>query len=506
VVLHTDVALSVSVPHERCLFPLLAAAPQNECDLISSVHVHTAPGRPLVEAMIQRTLPVIESQPELQPEPKVVNGYGQPIPSPGTTAVERLRLLWEHRGPLLRYAVRGLLLSALIAFLIPARYESVARLMPPETQSSSATAMLAALSSRGGDTLGGYAGDLLGVKGSGDLFIGILRSRTVEDALIRRFDLRKVYWVRRWEDAREELQRRTAISEDRKSGIIEIRVRDRKPERAQMMAKAYVEELDRAVATLATSSARRERQFLETRLAAVKQDLDRAAIDFSQFASQNTAIDIPEQGKAMVEAAARLQGELIAAEAQRQGLEQIYTSNNARVRAAQANIDELRRQLSKLGGAGTGAQGTGEGAPNGEKPLYPSIRQLPLLGVTYSDLYRRTKIQEAVYETLTKQYELAKVQEAKEIPTVKVLDPANYPERKASPQRSVIIVFGTVFSLFLGCAWVMGTTVWYETDGDDKRKMLATQVIRDVYEGWSALRQQIATRLLRLQKKSTSKP
>lgn len=504
-VLHTDVAISPSVQHERCLFPPLAAAPQNECDLISSVHVHTALGCPLVAAMIQRTLPVIESQPELQPEPKVVNGYGRPIPSPGITGVERLRLLWEQRRRLLRDAVRGLLLSALIAFLIPARYESVARLMPPETQSSSATAMLAALSSRGGDTLGGYAGDLLGVKGSGDLFIGILRSRTVEDALVQRYDLRKVYWVRRWEDAREELQRRTTISEDRKSGIIEIRVRDRNPERAQMMAKAYVEELDRAVATLATSSARRERQFLETRLAAVKQDLDRAAIDFSQFASQNTAIDIPEQGKAMVEAAARLQGELIAAEAQRQGLEQIYTSNNARVRAAQANIDELRRQLSKLGGAGTGAQGT-EGAPNGEKPLYPSIRQLPLLGVTYSDLYRRTKIQEAVYETLTKQYELAKVQEAKEIPTVKVLDPANYPERKASPQRSVIIVFGTVFSLLLGCAWVMGTTVWYETDGDDKRKMLATQVIRDVYEGWIALRQQIATRLLRLQKKSTSKP
>ena len=152
------------------------------------------------------------------------------------------------------------------------------------------------------------------------------------------------------------------------------------------MAQAYVDQLNIAVSALSTSSARREREFLETRLAGVKQDLDHAAQDFSQFASKNTAIDIAEQGKAMIGAAARLQGELIAAEAQRQGLEQIYTANNARVREVQATIDELRKELNKLGEAGTGPD-----APGGEGSLYPSIRQLPLLGVTYSDLYRRVQ-------------------------------------------------------------------------------------------------------------------
>jgi uncharacterized protein involved in exopolysaccharide biosynthesis len=410
--------------------------------------------------------------------------------------LERMQLLWQQRRLLGRWTGIGVLAFTLIVLLWPPKYESNTRLMPPETQSGSASMMLAALSGKaGGDTLGGYASDLLGIKSSGDLFMGVLRSRTVEDALVRRFDLRKVYWVSRWEDARSDLESRTTISEDRKSGIIDIHVRDRRPERAQAMAKAYVEELDRAMATVATSSARRERQFLETRLAAVKQDLDKAAIDFSQFASQNTAIDIPEQGKAMVEAAARLQGELIAAEAQRQGLEQIYTANNARVRAAQANIDELRRQLNELGGAGTGTQASVAAGSNSPKALYPSIRELPLLGVTYADLYRRTKIQEAVYETLTKQYELAKVQEAKEIPTVKVLDAANYPERRAGVHRILLICMGALFSLAFGCAWILGQATWAETDPQDPRRVFIEQVlagtrrdVRSLRARWSGLR------------------
>jgi capsule polysaccharide export protein KpsE/RkpR len=372
------------------------------------------------------------------------------------------------------------LLATLLAVLIPPQYESVTRLMPPDAQSTSGSAMLAALTGRGGDVLETLAGNTLGVKSSGALFVGILRSRTVEDALIRRFDLRGVYWVRRWEDARRELEDRSYIAEDRKSGIIEVHVRDRRPERSQALAKAYVEELDRAVATLSTSAARREREFLETRLTAVKQDLDQAAQDFSQFASKNSAINIPEQGKAMVEAAARLQGQLIAAEAERQGLEQIYTANNVRVRAAQGRIRELREQLNKLGGAYDGP-----GVSKGEDSLYPSIRKLPLLGVTYADLYRRTKIHEAVFETLTKQYELAKVQEAKEIPTVRVLDPPNMPERRASPPRLFIMFLGLFLSLALTSAWVVGRATWEDTDQQDPRKLAAQKA-------WSGLQEDVA--------------
>ena len=189
----------------------------------------------------------------------------------------------------------------------------------------------------------------------------------------------------------------------------------------------------------------------------------------------------------MVDAAARLQGELIAAEAHAQALEQIYTPNNARVRAAQANIAELRRQLDKLGGADLGT-----GDTTNQTQLYPSIRELPLLGVKYSDLYRRNKIQEAVFETLTKQYELAKVEEVKEIPTVKVLDPADYPEKKASPHRLYIALFGLILSLVVGCIWVLGSAVWEETDVQDPRKQFLLEVFAGAKHDCLTLRHRLA--------------
>jgi len=430
--------------------------------------------RPVTETLVE---------PEFVPE-LPANGRPRVSQSRHTQTLARLQLLWNSRRVLLRFVLWGLALSTILAFVIPSKYDSVTQLMPPDNDSSG-TAMLAALASKGNDALGGYASNLLGVKSSGALFIGILRSRTVEDSVINKFDLRGVYWVRRMEDARTELQERTSIVEDRKSGMITISVRDHFPKRAQAIAQTYVDELNIAVATLSTSSARREREFLESRLKAVKQDLDQAAQDFSQFASKNIAIDIPEQGKAMVEAAARLQGDLIAAEAQRQGLEQIYSVNNARVRSVQANIDELRRQLNKLGGGGTGSYN-----PSDSGSLYPSIRQLPLLGVTYADLYRRTKIQEGVYETLTKQYELAKVEEAKEIPTVKVLDAPDYPERKASPKRFSIMFVGVVLSLTVGCFWILGTVTWQGTDSQDPRKLFLREVSDGARRDWSAFRQQ----------------
>lgn len=420
--------------------------------------------------MVQRPLPVLESQ----SEPEFPSNGRSKLANGQWRALVRVQLLWDNRRFLVRLAGIGFLVATLIALLIPPKYESVAQLMPPANDAPS-TALLAAIAGKGGDALSGYATNLLGIKSSGALFVGILHSRTVQDSLVNKFDLRKSYGVRRWQDARRVLEDRTNIAEERKSGIISIRVQDRSPQRAQAMAQAYVDELNIAVATLSTSSARREREFLETRLKAVKQELDQAAQEFSQFASKNTAVDLTVQGKAMVEAAARLQGELIAAEAQRQGLEQIYTANNARVRAVQGNIDELRRQLNKLGGADTPVQSSDSSSD--DTSIYPSIRQLPLLGVTYGDLYRRNKIEEAVFESLTKQYEMAKVEEAKEIPTVKVLDPANYPEGRTSPQRTFIVVLGTVVCVVFGCAWLLGCAVWSEVDPEDPRKLFTAGVV-----------------------------
>jgi capsule polysaccharide export protein KpsE/RkpR len=388
-----------------------------------------------------------------------------------------LRLLWEQRRLLARLVLYGFLASTLIALLIPARYESTARLMPPDNTQTGGLAMAAAAISGGAGSLGNIASDVLGIKSTSDIFVGILSSRTVQDKLIQEFDLRKLYSDRRMEDARRDLASRTGISVDRKSQIITITVTDHDPKRAAAMGQAYIEELNRLVADLSTSSARRERMFLEERLKAVNQDLETAEKDFSQFASKNSAIDVKEQGKAMVEAAAILQGQLIAAESELEGLRQIYTDNNVRVRSVRARIDELKHQLDKLGGKG---ESMTEVSGQASDSLYPSIRKLPLLGVTYADLYRRTRVQEAVFETLTKEYELAKVQEAKEIPTVKVLDAANIPEKKSYPPRSLIIFLGTAMAFAAATTWVFGKTTWEQTDSHDPRKQFAQEVFTTV--------------------------
>ncbi len=388
--------------------------------------------------------------------------------------IARARILWENRRTLAWATLCGFAFSIVVVLLLPKGFEATAKLMPPETGSGNGAALMAALATRGAGMLGGLAGDLLGVKGNGPVFVEILESRTVADRLIDEFQLSEEYSTTKIEYTRKVLEAHTKIAEDRKSGVITITVTDRQPRRAAAMTQAYVGELDRLVSQLSTSSARRERIFLEERLKTVKNALDDAATKFSEFASKNTAIDIPAQGKAMVEAAAVLQGQLIAAEAEASGLEKIYTVNNVRVKALQARIGELREQLQKLGGSTSPAE------VRNDNSLYPSIRKLPLLGVTYADLYRRTKIEETVYELLTQQYELAKVQEAKEIPSVKVLDSPVVPTVKSSPHRVALTWCGTALVFCGTAAWILLRKRWTEIDPTDPGRLLAEEMAASV--------------------------
>jgi capsule polysaccharide export protein KpsE/RkpR len=378
-----------------------------------------------------------------------------------------------QRRLLLRFAFIGFFAGALLAFVIPVRFESTARLMPPDSNQSGGLAMAAAALSAGAGGLGGIGSEMLGIKSTSDIFVGILSSRTVQDKLIQQFDLKKLYGVGRMEDARRDLAAHTGIAVDRKSQIITITVTDHDPKRAAAMGQAYIEELNHLVAELSTSSARRERIFLEERLQAVSKDLESAEKEFSQFSSKNSAIDIKEQGKAMVEEAATLQGQLIAAESEFEGLRQIYTDNNLRVRSVRARIDELKHQLERIGGKDDDAS---KPSREPQDSLYPSIRKLPILGVTFADLYRQTRVQEAVFETLTKEYELAKVQEAKEIPAVKVLDSPNIPDKKSFPPRLIIMFWGTAFAVVTVSSWIIGKSTWEKTDSADPRKAFAQEV------------------------------
>jgi uncharacterized protein involved in exopolysaccharide biosynthesis len=421
--------------------------------------------------ILETTIPGANYAPDWQ-EPRSRNRH---LPS--------LRLLWSRRAWIGRVVLVGLITAIAIALLIPKEYVSTTRLMPPDSQSGGGLAVMAALSGQGGGGLSSMAGDLLGMKTSGALFIAVMRSRTAQDRIVQQFDLKKVYRTP-WEQvARERLEHSTAISEDRKSGIITVAVTDHDPKRAQAIARSYVDQLDGLMAQLNTSSAHRERVFLEERLDAIKGDLENAEKDFSQFASKNGAIDITAQGRAMLESAAGLQGELIAAQSELEGMRQIYSDNNVRVRSIQARIGELRSQLAKLGGKydarAANTAGTDSSSAEGND-AYPTLRQLPILGVPYADKYRQLKVEEAVFETLTKQFELAKVQEAKEIPSVKVLDAPEVPERKSFPPRTLIVLGGMLLALASAVAWILGEKRWKQIDPADPNFVFANEVLGTV--------------------------
>lgn len=367
-------------------------------------------------------------------------------------ASELVLVLHANRMSVLRGVALGTIMSIGVAFLLPKRYEATARLMPPDSQMNPLVTMLL-----GGmaDKLSGVAGSgLLGMKSTGGMFVGVLESRTVEDKLINDFDLKNVYRDKYWEDARKDLEANTEITEDKKSGIIAVKVRDKDPDRASRMAAAYVDELNRLLAQVSTSSARRERIFIEGRLKDVTADLNAAAEKFSRFASENRTLDIKEQTVVMVGAAADLQGQLIAAESELQGLSQIYGPEHVRVRAVTAKIAALRRELQKMAGSSDPNKTQQEDGP------YPSIRKLPLLGVEWANLYRDTKVQEKVLDLLTQQYEMSKIQEVKETPTVKILDQPVTPQKKVWPPRGIITLAGMFFSALVSMGWVVLRKSW----------------------------------------------
>ena len=258
---------------------------------------------------------------------------------------------------------------------------------------------------------------------------------------------------------------------------------DRDPNRARDLAEADVEELDKLVNRGSTSSARRERIFLEERLKSIKSDLDASSRALSQFSSRNATMDPQKQGEATVEAAGKLQGELIAAESELSGLKAMYTDDNVRVREVRGRVDELQSQLRKMGGVGEDV----DGAALKSDQLLPSVRKLPLLGFTYYDLYRQVTMQDTIYETLTKQYELAKVQEAKEIPPVKVLDEPDVPEKKSSPHRLIIILVGVLISALTGIVWDIAGTLWEITDDSHPVKALGIEIVHSIRQRDAAM-------------------
>jgi len=392
-----------------------------------------------------------------------------PKPTQWTGWTEALYRLWLQRGRIGLWVLLGFILSLAGGLKYP-KYESTVQIMPPDSGSSSGlAALIPALSKAPGLA---NLGDLMGAKTTGAVFMKVLASRTVQDNLIEKFKLREYYGTSTGEDTRQKLTSRTIIADDKKSGVIAITVIDHDKDKAKAMAQGYVDELNAAMNRVSTSAALREKEFIEKRLAEETKSLQDAEQQFSQFASANMALDVPEQTKVTVEAAARLQGELIATRAQLESLRQTYTDENIRVRSAQAHINELQRELGKINsGRASATAGQDPSDP------YPSVKNLPLLGVKWADLYRETKIRETVVELLTQQYEMARIQAVKDIATAKVLDDASTPERR-KPSWVLLTLGGTFMFTFLACSGYLLKDLWNRWDHDDPRRMLISHMLQ----------------------------
>jgi capsule polysaccharide export protein KpsE/RkpR len=399
--------------------------------------------------------------------------------------------LWRSRRLLWAVTWKTLIASIVLAFLVPSHYKSAVRFVPGENSNTGGGSSMMGLLSKalGSDNssmgFGLDAASLLGAKTPGAFYLEVLKSRTVQDRLINRFDLRARYRKSTYFEARKKLTSFTDVEEDKKSGVITLTVTDYEPKIAAQIANAYVDELNRLAVDLNTSSAHRERQFLEERLATAKQDLAKASASLSQFTSKNSMVDPQNEGHAVMDAAARMQGELIASETELKGLQQIYSDDNVRVRTLKARMAELQSQLKKLVGQNNDAASqdtVGWSAP------YPSMHTLPGLGSRYAELYREAKIQEAVYAFVTQQFEMAKIQEAKELPIVRVMDAGVAPEKRSSPIRS-LIVGGSVFGAFLlACLWVVGKYRWQQLPADDSYRLLAADVAGEFRSVFAKLR------------------
>lgn len=442
-----------------------------------------------MEARGPATVPIYA--PSIHPD--LEKRYSPEAPDPEDRKAERLWVLWRSRRFLWGVAWKTLLASIVVAYLVPAHYKSAVRFVPGENSTGGGSSSMMGLLSKalgGSDSaatsFGLDAAGLLGAKTPGAFYVEVLKSRTVQDRLINRFDLRARYGKSTYFEARKKLAKFTEIEEDKKSGVITLTVTDYEPNIAAQLANAYLEELNRLAVDLNTSSAHRERQFLEARLATAKDDLAHASAALSQFTSKNSMVDPQNEGKVVMDAAARMQGELIASETQLKGLQQIYSDDNIRVRTLKARMAELQSQLKKLVGYSADVAAP-ELSAGGSSP-YPSMHTLPGLGSRYADLYREAKIQEAVYAFVTQQFEMAKIQEAKELPIVRVMDAGVASEKRSSPIRSLIVA-GSVFgALVLACFWVMGKHRWEQVPADDPYRLLAADIAGEFKSALGKLR------------------
>ncbi len=333
-------------------------------------------------------------------------------------------------------------------FVLTKMYEARASVLAPRESGGGGASLVAALAASGA---GQFLGGLLPAGGgtNRDVFVAILKSRTMAQDLVDRFKLKDYYEAKFLEGAVKKLQTVTDIAVS-KEGVISVQVEDKDPKLAAEIANAYITNLDRMFAKLGTTDAGRQRAFIAERLEKTEKTLRQAEDALRQFQEKNKAIVIQEQARGAMEESARVRGQIVAAEAQLELLRTFSTENNPQVVAQKRQLDELKRQLGQM------QYGRGMELPEDVKdPTLPRqaiqipFTKVPELGMELLRLTRDVKVQETVFSLLTAQFEQAKINEAKDTPTVQVLDRAVPPELKSRPKTVQNMAVAAFISLFV---------------------------------------------------------
>jgi len=330
--------------------------------------------------------------------------------------------------------------SVIYSLILPPIFASSTTIFPPQQESSS---MASGIMSQLGGGLGGLAGGFLGISTPVDTWLAILKSETIKEAIINRFGLMKVFEAKNMEDARETLNGMVKVSKS-KEGFISVTVEDKDPKRAAILANAFVEELDKINKGIMTTSGRRMRVFVEKRLDEAKVELTKAEEAIKAFQETNRAVKIDDQSRAVIDAIGSVKGLLMAKEVELQTFLSYATPYNPQAEILKTHVEELKERLREL------EEGKRIPANPASKDIFIPTAKMPDLALQYARLLRDTKVQQTLYELLTQQYEMARIQEAKDTPTVQVLDMAQIPEMRSKPKRRQIVMLFTITAAFFG--------------------------------------------------------
>ena len=382
---------------------------------------------------------------EIQPEPIVDQRSVDPRTETEVSALDMLVLLMGRKRFIIRFVLGAFVLAIVISLLLPVRYEAKVVLLPPQQNSSVGSALMGQLGGLGAlGSLASLAGGSLGLKNPADMYVALLTSRTVEDAMIQRFGLMQEYHQKRMSDTRKEFERRTTAVAGTKDGLIRLSVEDGNPNRAAELGNGYVEEFRKLSASLAITEAARRRLFFEQQLQQAKYQLTEAEDAMTKTEQTTGVLQIDSQARALIESAAVLRAQVVAKEVQIEGMRSFAAEDNPNLILAKQELSALQSQLAHVAGSQSDVG----------SDINLSKGRVTQSGMEYVRRYRELKYKETVFELLAKEFEVAKLDEAREGSIIQVVDAAVPPDKKSSPHRTLIVLATTILSFFVAAFWV----------------------------------------------------